>query len=69
MAMFGMVTKYIPDLLIKDINNAAVIVVGPPTYDEFTVAEFLKRGIDENNIWISQERKMCCGIGSVDTVK
>lgn len=24
---------------------------------------FLKRGIDENNIWISQERKMCCGIG------
>ena len=26
----GMVTKYIPELLIKDINNAAVIVVGPP---------------------------------------
>ncbi|CUU46029.1 anaerobic sulfite reductase subunit AsrB [Clostridium beijerinckii] len=59
----GMVTKYIPDLLIKDINNAAVIVVGPPIMMKFTVAEFLKRGIGENNIWISQERKMCCGIG------
>ena len=59
----GMVTKYIPELLIKDINNAAVIVVGPPIMMKFTVGEFLKRGIPENNIWISQERKMCCGIG------
>jgi anaerobic sulfite reductase subunit B len=59
----GMVTKYIPELQIKDINNAVVIVVGPPIMMKFTVAEFLKRGIPENNIWISQERKMCCGIG------
>lgn len=59
----GMVTKYIPELPIQDINNVAVIVVGPPIMMKFTVAEFLKRGISENNIWISQERKMCCGIG------
>lgn len=59
----GMVTKYIPELPIKDINNAVVIVVGPPIMMKFTVAEFLKRGIPENNVWISQERKMCCGIG------
>jgi anaerobic sulfite reductase subunit B len=59
----GMVTKYISGLSINDINNVAVIVVGPPIMMKFTVAEFLKLGIDENNIWISQERKMCCGIG------
>ncbi len=59
----GMVTKYIPELPVKDINNAVVIVVGPPIMMKFTVAEFLKRGIPENNVWISQERKMCCGIG------
>ena len=59
----GMVTKYIPELPIKDINNVVVIVVGPPIMMKFTVAEFLKRGISENSIWISQERKMCCGIG------
>lgn len=59
----GMVTKYIPELPIKDINNAVVIVVGPPIMMKFTVAEFLKRGIAESNVWISQERKMCCGIG------
>ncbi|NFL35274.1 anaerobic sulfite reductase subunit B [Clostridium botulinum] len=59
----GLVTKYMPELEIKDLNNVAVIVVGPPMMMKFTVAEFLKFGIEENSIWISQERKMCCGIG------
>ncbi len=59
----GLVTKYIPELDIKDLNDVSVIVVGPPMMMKFTVAEFLKLGIEENNIWISQERKMCCGIG------
>ena len=30
---------------------------------KFTVAEFLKREVPEDKIWISQERKMCCGLG------
>ncbi len=59
----GLVTKYIPGLEIKDMENVQVVVVGPPIMMKFTVAEFLKRGIKEENIWISQERKMCCGIG------
>lgn len=59
----GLVTQYVPNLLIKDTNNAQIIVVGPPIMMKFTVMEFLKRGIKEENIWISQERKMCCGIG------
>ncbi|MGL5869735.1 anaerobic sulfite reductase subunit AsrB [Clostridium chrysemydis] len=59
----GLVTKFIPDLKIKDMENVQVIVVGPPMMMKFTVLEFLKRGLKEENIWISQERKMCCGIG------
>ncbi len=59
----GLVTKYIPKLEIKDMDKVQVVVVGPPMMMKFTVLEFLKLGIKEENIWISQERKMCCGIG------
>ena len=61
----GMVTKYIPDLKLKfrDIRNAAFICVGPPIMIRFVVAEILKLGIEEERIWVSHERKMCCGLG------
>lgn len=59
----GLITNYVKKVEIKDIEKAQVIVVGPPIMMKFTVAEFLKRGIKEENIWISQERKMCCGLG------
>ncbi|AGF56772.1 anaerobic sulfite reductase subunit B [Clostridium saccharoperbutylacetonicum] len=59
----GLVTTFIPDLEIKDVNNTAFVVVGPPIMMKFTVIEILKRGVPEENIWISQERKMCCGLG------
>lgn len=59
----GLITNYVKEVAIKDIEKAQVIVVGPPIMMKFTVAEFLKRGIKEENIWISQERKMCCGLG------
>lgn len=59
----GLVTKYIPDLDIKDTENVAAIVVGPPIMMKFAVAELQKLGIRDEQIWISQERKMCCGLG------
>ena len=59
----GLVTKYIPQLNIENIDNMSAIVVGPPMMMKFTVEEFLKRDIAENNIWVSYERKMCCGVG------
>lgn len=59
----GLVTKYVPELKIEDKETVQVVVVGPPMMMKFTVLEFLKLGIAEKNIWISQERKMCCGIG------
>ncbi|SMB90346.1 anaerobic sulfite reductase subunit B [Desulfonispora thiosulfatigenes DSM 11270] len=59
----GLVTKYIADLPIKDINNTEVIIVGPPVMMKFVVKEFSALGLAENKIWISFERKMCCGLG------
>lgn len=59
----GLVTKYVPELQINNKENVEVIVVGPPMMMKFTVMEFEKLGIKEEKIWISQERKMCCGIG------
>lgn len=59
----GMVTKYIPDLKFADIENTAFICVGPPVMIKFAVMEILKLGVPEKNIWISHERKMCCGLG------
>ncbi|MCI9546919.1 MAG: anaerobic sulfite reductase subunit B [Lachnospiraceae bacterium] len=59
----GMVTKYIPDLPLMDILGAVFITVGPPIMIQFTIQEILKRGVPEENIWISHERKMCCGLG------
>ncbi len=59
----GLVTKYIPDLALDDPQSAKAIVVGPPAMMRFSVKALLMRGIREENIWVSYERKMCCGIG------
>ncbi|AEF84586.1 sulfite reductase, subunit B [Treponema primitia ZAS-2] len=59
----GLVTEYIPKLDIQDLNTAAAIVVGPPPMMRFSTKGLIERGFKESNIWISQERRMCCGIG------
>ena len=59
----GLVTKYIPDLKLQDVNKAVAIVVGPPAMMRFSVNGLLERGFREENIWVSYERKMCCGLG------
>ena len=59
----GLITKYVADIPVININEVQVIVVGPPIMMKFTVAEFIKKGVKEENIWVSYERKMCCGVG------
>jgi anaerobic sulfite reductase subunit B len=61
--LMGLVTAYIPDLKISDISNASAIVVGPPAMMRFSTKALLDRGLTEEDIWVSHERKMCCGIG------
>ncbi|HHV26494.1 anaerobic sulfite reductase subunit B [Anaerosalibacter bizertensis] len=59
----GLITEYIKDIEIENVEKANVIVVGPPIMLKFSLQEFLNKGIEEENIWVSYERKMCCGIG------
>ena len=59
----GLVTKYIPDLKLENVSKAVAIVVGPPAMMRFSVKGLLECGFKEENIWISHERKMCCGLG------
>jgi anaerobic sulfite reductase subunit B len=59
----GLVTQYIPELMIKGLTDAVGIVVGPPMMMKCTISDLLAKGFQEENLWISQERKMCCGIG------
>jgi anaerobic sulfite reductase subunit B len=59
----GLITNYIKDIEFTDIEKVQIIVVGPPIMMKFTVLEFLKRGVKEENIWVSYERKMSCGVG------
>lgn len=59
----GLVTKYVPELSINDKGNVSVVIVGPPMMMKFTIIEFQKIGIQDYNMWVSYERKMCCGLG------
>ena len=59
----GLVTAFIPGLELSDVDTAHAIVVGPPAMMRFSVKSLLERGFKEEHIWISQERKMCCGLG------
>jgi anaerobic sulfite reductase subunit B len=59
----GLVTEFIPKLKLENKANTVSIVVGPPAMMRFSVQGLQDIGIPEENIWISQERKMCCGLG------
>ena len=59
----GLVTQYVPKLHLDAVEEAVAVVVGPPMMMKFTVQALLERGFKEENIWISYERKMCCGLG------
>ncbi|MEG6616783.1 anaerobic sulfite reductase subunit AsrB [Peptococcaceae bacterium 1198_IL3148] len=59
----GLITNLIPEIDLAYIENTRVVIVGPPVMMKFAALEFLKRGIAEKNIWVSFERKMCCGLG------
>ena len=59
----GLVTEHIPNLAFKKVDEARAIVVGPPAMMRFSTQGLLAIGLREKNIWISHERKMCCGLG------
>ena len=66
---FGMVTKYIPDLKFENIENAIFICVGTSDHDQvYDHGNPETRVCRIESIWISHERKMCCGLGKMRTL-
>ena len=58
----GFVTQYIGSIEELD-RETSCVVVGPPRMMSNTVKELLSKGILPENIWLSFERHMKCGVG------
>jgi NAD(P)H-flavin reductase len=58
----GVVTTLIPRAPF-DSMNAVAMICGPEVMMRFTVMELQKRGISTEDIYVSMERNMKCGIG------
>lgn len=59
----GLITTHINKLNLDNVKEKVAVVVGPPIMMKFTTLELIKQGFKEDNIWVSFERKMSCGIG------
>ncbi len=58
----GVVTTLIPRAPFDPINTTAMIC-GPEIMMRYTIVELLKRGLAKENIFVSMERNMKCGVG------
>lgn len=58
----GVVTTLIPRSHFDPVNTVAMLV-GPEIMMRYTVQELQKRGVPIENIYVSMERNMKCGIG------
>lgn len=59
----GLVTEHIRKLVLPDPGDVQFVVVGPPVMMKFAAAEVRLLGVPEENIWVSFERLMSCGLG------
>lgn len=59
----GLITELISGLPQIDVENTEVVIVGPPVMIKFASREFFNKGIPRERVWVSFERKMCCGLG------
>ncbi|MFX0019529.1 MAG: FAD/NAD(P)-binding protein [Promethearchaeota archaeon] len=59
----GVVTKLLKNLPEIDPRETTAVVVGPPVMYKFVIDEILKLKIPKNQIQLSLERRMKCGIG------
>jgi sulfite reductase subunit B len=58
----GLVTTIL-DNADMDYKNGVAVVCGPPIMMKFTTLKLIQMGFKENNIYLSMERNMSCGIG------
>lgn len=58
----GLITGLIPGVSL-DPKRTFAVACGPPVMYRFVVAELLKKGLPEAQIYLSLERHMKCGVG------
>jgi sulfite reductase subunit B len=58
----GVITTLIPKIKI-DLNKTVAVVVGPPIMYRFAIIELKKVNLADENIIMSLERRMKCGVG------
>jgi sulfhydrogenase subunit gamma (sulfur reductase) len=58
----GVVTRLFPRVEINPFKTIAV-TIGPPIMYRFVVMELLGKGLSPEQIWMSFERRMRCGVG------
>jgi sulfhydrogenase subunit gamma (sulfur reductase) len=58
----GVITTLIPDLTL-DLPRTVAVIVGPPVMYKFAILALRSKGLADNQIWVSLERKMKCGVG------
>ena len=58
----GVITTLIPGLDL-DLADTACCVCGPPVMYRFALLALKSRGLAEDSIWMSLERRMKCGVG------
>ena len=58
----GVITTLIPGLDL-DLTNTVCCVCGPPVMYRFVLMALKSRGLPEDAIWMSLERRMKCGVG------
>jgi len=58
----GVVTVIL-DVIPVDVNSASVVVCGPPLMMKFVTQRLIEVGFLHENIYLSMEKNMSCGIG------
>lgn len=58
----GVITTLFPKVVVNP-HNTIAITEGPPIMYKFVMIELLGKGIPEDQIWLSLERRMKCGVG------
>lgn len=58
----GLITQLIPGVSLDPLKTL-VVACGPPVMYRFVIDELLKKGIPEDQIYLSLERHMKCGLG------
>lgn len=58
----GVITTLFPKVTVNP-RNTISITEGPPIMYKYVMIELLGKGIPEDQIWLSLERRMKCGVG------